>query len=438
MRVVESVNKSLVKKVIGDIEVTRDLTLLLVMGGLYALSFALSNTFVNVYLWKQSGEFVDIALYNLGSVVMQPLAFMLAGKIAKKIDRVIVLRAGVITLATFFSTVLFLGDQANQYLILLGALIGMGIGFYWLAFNVLTFEITEPETRDFFNGFLGLLNSFAGMIGPILAGFIITRMEQFTGYTVIFTISLSLFVAAVLTSFLLQRRSAEGKFYFKRILKERKENLNWRQITRAHFFQGLREGTFVFVIVVWVYIATGSELAIGTYGLVASAVQFVAYYIITRIIKPTFRKKLILFGGMILYAAIFIIVIGDLTFTKLIMYGVVVSIAYPMLLVPYVSLTFDVIGKGWKAAEMRVEYIVVRELFVNSGRIVSVLAFLATVTFFSEEKGIPILLLVLGAGHALIYFFIRPVRFTKEKGGESYTFARQKGGDGDSSGGTTV
>ncbi|MFC0473518.1 MFS transporter [Halalkalibacter kiskunsagensis] len=408
------------------------------MGGLYALSFALSNTFVNVYLWKQSGEFVDIALYNLGSVVMQPLAFMLAGKIAKKIDRVIVLRAGVITLATFFSTVLFLGDQANQYLILLGALIGMGIGFYWLAFNVLTFEITEPETRDFFNGFLGLLNSFAGMIGPILAGFIITRMEQFTGYTVIFTISLSLFVAAVLTSFLLQRRSAEGKFYFKRILKERKENLNWRQITRAHFFQGLREGTFVFVIVVWVYIATGSELAIGTYGLVASAVQFVAYYIITRIIKPTFRKKLILFGGMILYAAIFIIVIGDLTFTKLIMYGVVVSIAYPMLLVPYVSLTFDVIGKGWKAAEMRVEYIVVRELFVNSGRIVSVLAFLATVTFFSEEKGIPILLLVLGAGHALIYFFIRPVRFTKEKGGESYTFARQKGGDGDSSGGTTV
>jgi YQGE family putative transporter len=432
------VNKSLVKKVIGDIEVTRDLTLLLVIGGLYALSFALSNTFVNVYLWKQSGEFVDIALYNLGSVVMQPLAFILAGKVAKKIDRVIVLRAGVITLAAFFTTVLFLGDQANQYLLLLGVLIGMGVGFYWLAFNVLTFEITEPETRDFFNGFLGLLNSFAGMIGPILAGFIITRMEQFTGYTVIFTISLSLFVAAVLTSFLLQRRSAEGKFYFKRILKERKENPNWRQITRAHFFQGLREGTFVFVIVVWVYIATGSELAIGTYGLVASAVQFVAYYIITRIIKPTFRKRLILFGGMILYSAIFIIVLGDLTFTKLIMYGVVVSIAYPMLLVPYVSLTFDVIGKGWKAAEMRVEYIVVRELFLNSGRIVSVLAFLATVTFFSEEKGIPILLLVLGAGHAVIYFFVRHVQFSKEKGGESYTFARQKGGDGDSSGGTTV
>ncbi|MEJ9319193.1 MFS transporter, partial [Halalkalibacterium halodurans] len=94
------------KKVIGDIEVSKDLILLLVIGGLYALGIALSNTFVNVYLWKQSGEFLDLALYNLTSVIMQPLTFILAGRWAKKIDRVIVLRLGVIFLSIFFSTVL--------------------------------------------------------------------------------------------------------------------------------------------------------------------------------------------------------------------------------------------------------------------------------------------------------------------------------------------
>lgn len=428
--------KSVLSKVIGDIELTRDLTLLLLIGGFYALSIALSNTFVNVYLWKQSGEFVDLALYNLAAVVFQPITFILAGRWAKKIDRVIVLRLGVISLSVFFFTVLFLGERANEFLLVLGALLGIGFGFYWLAFNVLTFEITEPDTRDFFNGFLGLLTSFAGMIGPILSGFIITRMEKFTGYTVIFTVSLCLFVVAVLMSFMLKRRSAEGKFYFRRILAERKNNANWRHILHAHFFQGLREGTFIFVIVVWVYIATGSELAIGTYGLVASAVQFIGYYAVTRLVKSDMRKKSILIGGSILYAAIFLIVF-DLSFTKLIMYGVVISIAYPMLLVPYVSLTYDVIGKSWRAAEMRVEYIVVRELFLNLGRITSVLAFLVTITLFPEEKGIPIILIILGAGHSLIYFFVRHVRFQSGKEGESYSFARQKKGEGDS-GGTTV
>ncbi|WP_078552822.1 MFS transporter [Bacillus alkalicellulosilyticus] len=428
--------KHIMKKMIGEVEVNRDLTLLLVIGGMYALSIALSNTFVNVYLWKQSGQFSDIALYNLAAVIMQPITFILAGRWAKKIDRVIVLRLGVSFLSVFFFTVLFLGSRANEYLLLLGALLGIGFGFYWLAFNVLTFEITEPETRVFFNGFLGLVTSFAGMIGPICAGFLITRMEKFTGYTVIFAISLTLFLAAVITSFFLERRSAKGTFYFTRILKERKNNDNWKHILHAHFFQGLREGTFVFVISVWVYVTTQSELALGTYGLVASAVSFVSYYVATRVIKESFRKKAILLGGIILYMAIFLIIF-DLTFTKLIIYAIVISIAYPTLLVPYVSLTYDVIGKGWKAAEMRVEYIVVRELFLNGGRITSVLAFLATITFFNEEQGIPILLLVIGAGHLVIYFFVRNVNMPTNEGGRNYAFARQDKGEGDG-GGTTV
>ena len=57
------------------------------------------------------------------------------------------------------------------------------------------------------------------------------------------------------------------------------------------------------------------------------------------------------------------------------------------------------IGTGWKAAEMRIEYIVVREIFLNVGRIVSILLFLADQ--FNGAKSIPILLLILGAGHSL-------------------------------------
>ena len=73
------------------------------------------------------------------------------------------------------------------------------------------------------------------------------------------------------------------------------------------------------------------------------------------------------------------------------------------------STTYDVIGTGWKAAEMRIEYIVVREIFLNLGRIVSILSFLAAITWFKEEKSIPILLLILGAGHTCIYLFIKRV-----------------------------
>lgn len=398
----------LIRKFTGHTEITKDLKLLLYIGGLYALSVALSNTFVNIYLWKQSQNFLSLGIYNLAIVCLQPITFILAGRWAKKIDRVIVLRIGVIFLALFYLTVLIVGKNAPSFLLLLGSLLGIGYGFYWLAYNVLTFEITEPETRDFFNGFFGALTSLGGMIGPMTAGFIISRMENFTGYTLVFGISLALFSVAVIFSFSLKRRPAHGKYCFARILKERQYSMNWRLITNAHFFQGLREGTFAFIISVFVYLSTGSELSLGTFGLINSAVSFVSYYIVSRFLKEHMRKKGIFFGGLILFLAIFIIIF-DLSYAKLLIYAAVIAVAYPLLLVPYMSTTYDVIGKGWKAGEMRIEYIVVKELFLNGGRAVSIVMFLIAVSFFDPAKTIPLLLIILGAGHMLIYYFVRKV-----------------------------
>lgn len=399
---------SKVNKLLGDIELTKDLALLLIIGGLYSLSIALSNTFVNIYLWKQSGELADLAMYNLSIVVAQPLTFILAGRWAKKVDRVIVLRIGVIFLALFYVTVLLVGTKASDYLLLLGVLLGIGYGFYWLAYNVLTFEITEPETRDFFNGFLGILGSVGGMIGPVAAGFIISRLEKLTGYTVVFGLSLGLFSIAVLLSFFLKRRPAHGKYWFQRIITERKHDKNWRMVTNAHFFQGLREGVFVFIVSVFVFIATDSEMALGTYGLINSGISFLAYFFVSRMLKKEYRKKAILVGGVILFLAIFLIVF-QVSYFRLLLYAALIAVAYPLLLVPYASMTYDVIGRGWKAAEMRIEYIVVRELFLNLGRIASILLFLASIHMFKEERAIPILLVILGSGHTLIYFFIRKI-----------------------------
>lgn len=388
------------KNLYNGMDITKDLVLLLVVGGLYSLSIALSNTFVNVYLWKQSGSYLDLAIYNLAVVVMQPITFLLAGRLAKKIDRVIVLRIGVIFLALFFIAVLFFGEKADDYLVILGGLLGIGYGFYWLAFNVLTFEITEPETRDFFNGFMGALSSSGGIIGPITAGFIITRFTSNTGYTIIFAISLVLFSAAVVTSFFLKRRPSSGQYLFVKVFQERKRNKNWKLITNAHLLQGIREGTFVFVISVYLFIATKNELALGTYGMIHAGTAFIMYSIATKFIKKDKRKKVMITGGVILYAAIFLI-FNDPTYIRLLIYGVVIGIAYPLMLVPYSSITYDVIGKSRDAAEMRIEYVVVKELFLNSGRVISIILFIIAINLINPTTAIPALLLIFGIGHTL-------------------------------------
>ncbi|WP_042345924.1 MFS transporter [Bacillus massiliigorillae] len=398
----------IVRKVLGDIPLTRDLKLLLIIGGLYSISAALSNTFVNIFLWKQSGSFFEIGLYNITIVIFQPLTFILAGKMAKVIDRVIVLRIGVICLAAFYLVVLMVGDAASKYILLLGAILGIGYGFYWLAYNVLTFEITEPENRDFFNGFLGIMSSLGGMLGPFLAGYIITHTFKNIGYSIIFGISMLLFAIAVVLSFFIKRRHAHGKYYFWRIIQERKNNRNWNKILLAHICQGWREGTFTFIVSVFIFISTGSELSLGTFGLINSGIGLFTYYAASRFIKKENRNKAILLGGLGLFVSIFLLIF-KVTYFNLLLYGALIAVFYPLLLVPYVSLSYDVIGTSWKAAEMRVEYIVVRDLYLNIGRVLSILLFLISISFFNMKQIIPYLLFILGAGHLFIYFLVKDI-----------------------------
>ena len=51
---------------------------------------------------------------------------------------------------------------------------------------------------------------------------------------------------------------------------------------------------------------TGSEFALGTFGLINSGISFIAYSIVPKFIKNKFRKKAILLGG-ILYMEQFIL-----------------------------------------------------------------------------------------------------------------------------------
>lgn len=386
----------------------KQLMFLLLIGGLYSLGIFLSNTFVNVYLWKQSEDYKTIAIYNLAVYIFQPLAFIVAGKLAKKIDRVIVLRLGIVFLSLFFLSVLGLGEKAAIFSFLLGSLLGIGYGFYWLAFNVLTFEITEPDTRDFFNGFLGILESVGGMIAPLVAGLIIIKMSADTGYTIIFSLSFILFICAVSCSFLIKRRHADGAFQFAEVWSERRKNKNWNSILFAHVFQGLREGIYVFIITIWIFLITDSEFSLGVFNLVLSGMSLISYFIATKYIKPTMRKNTILYGSILLYFSIFIIIypIYDL---QLFIYAVVIGIAYPIIRIPYVSLTYDVIGMAPKVTELRIEYIVIREIFSNIGRIISIGIFIIALYFFPAEKLIPILLLIFGTGYGFIYLFIKDI-----------------------------
>jgi YQGE family putative transporter len=381
--------------------------LLLLVNGLFATANALSGTFVNVYLWKVKNDYTMIATFAIAQQVTTALLFWLAGKWIKEYNKMNALRAGVAISAIFYFAVLWAGVKAVDYVIWLGAIQGISAGLFWSAFNVIYFEVTDPDNRDRFNGWAGLLGSAAGMIAPWISGFLITRMQDTAGYRVIFTISLIIFVVATIFSFFLKKRKPLGKYlWFYGLHQLGKQNHPWRKIGLAMTAQGVREGVFSFIIGLLVYIYTKNEMKLGNFSLITSAVGLFGFMAAGRLLKPQYRRWG-MFAGVVMMIAVILPFFWQVSYFTLLLFGIGTALFIPLYSIPTTSVVFDIIGQNQESAERRVEYIVLRELALCLGRILGALVFIAVVSRTTAPLAMNLLLLGIGSSPLIVWILLR-------------------------------
>ncbi|AMA74358.1 MULTISPECIES: MFS transporter [Aneurinibacillus] len=380
--------------------------LLLLMNTLYLISVGLSNTFVNIYLWKVKKDYAMIGWFNFFTFFSILATFWIGGHLIKRWDRVISIRLGVFILAIFYLTVLMLGPSATNYVALLGLLLGIGAGFYWLGYYVMYFEITGPENRDVFNGVNGLLMSMAAGGAPLLAGWLVSH--QANGYRLIFSISLIIFTLAVVVSFFITKRKCEGHFSLRSVWNDTRNVSRWHYVVFSYFFWGMREGVVVFLVGLLVFIASSSELTVGIYAFLTSTLSLVSYYIVGKWIRPHKREYSLFIGAFMLIVAV-LPLLSQIRFSTLLLLGIGTALFYPFFAVPLVSTSFDVIGESMEKAKLRVEYIVIREFAFSLGRLLSTLLFVLLVMATTATKALVLYLIGLNLLLMLCWVFMRNV-----------------------------
>lgn len=323
------------------------------------------------------------------------------------------LRAGVLVSAGFYAIVLVLGSSAANAVWLLGMVQGLGSGLFWLSFNVVYFEVTDPGSRDRFNGVAGLLGSGAGMLAPWLSGLLISRMAGAAGYRLIFTLSLGVFLLGGFASFFLEKRKSGGRYDWGFTPKYIFRHRIWKKMFLAMLAQGIREGVFGFLIGVLVFISTGNEWSLGNFALITSGIGLVSFYAAGRFYKPRFRKRGMLLGVLGLIAVI-LPFFRKVDYATLLIFGIGTALFIPFYSVPVTSTSFDLIGQDPDCVERREEFVVLRELGLNVGRLLGTLVFLLTVTFFPTTLSINILMLAIGSSPLLAWAFLR--EFLRDNG----------------------
>ncbi|MDF2985387.1 MAG: hypothetical protein K0R50_897 [Eubacterium sp.] len=386
--------------------------ILLVISALFTMAMGLSNVFVNIFLWKKSNNFIVIAQYNLMHYVLVPPTFILAGWLSKKKNGIWSLRLGILFFILFFGFILFLQNSVTRFIFPIGALYGIAAGFYWLAYHVLSFDFTSTENRDTYNGFNGSISGVCGAVAPITAAYIIDKNILTNGYTIVFSTSLILFVILIGISFLLKADNYGTKLKFKKIFSG---NCNdWNNLRKSIAAWGFRDVIIGFLIIVLVFKATGSELAVGKFSLYASLISSAAFYVEQKIIKPGLRLVSMLFGAILMFIAVWGLV-ANISYGSLIFYMIMEAAFVPFFLVPLASASFNIISIQHEE-DLRVEYIINKEIVLNGGRIVSISILIALLSFYKNPNSLNYFLFFIGLAQLVSLIFLRRLKIWKAGG----------------------
>ncbi len=380
----------------------KEAKILLIISALFTFAMGLSNIFVNVFFWKQTNDYVVIAIYHLTHYIVTPITFVIAGILAKRKNGIWSLRIGLITYVLFFMLILFWGSKGTYYIYFLGIIYGMATGFYWLAFNTLSFDFTHMNNRDTFNGFNGCSAGVAAAISPMISAYIISIYNGVKGYNLVFSMTLTTFVVLTLVSLLLRCKSYGRKLDFKKAFSRNCEE--WSIVRTSTTLWGFRDVIIVFLVNILTIEATQSELSLGKLTLISSLVSSASYVLVQRVIKPPHRRLSILIGVLGSSIAVLALTV-NVVYGTLVFYIMMDAFLLPFFLIQLNSATFNVINRNHEE-DMRIEYMINKDLVLNSGRAISALILIVLLSLFNAPSTLRFYLLFLGlvpiaAGYSL-------------------------------------
>lgn len=389
-----------------------NLKLLLKIHTLVMIATSLSNIFINIFIWKASYSLNLVIEYNAVSYIISPLIFIFGGWFGKRNGLRINLISGMFSYTIFYLAIFTFRNAIVNYVVLLGAIRGISSGFYYVSFNVLGYDLSDDKNRDYFLGILGLINSSAVMIAPFISGYIISAFAGSLGYQIIFATSFIMFVIGTYMSFYLPNKHHKSKYHLSSIFALTFKNSNWTRIMVSEAIRGARENSVFSVIInLIIFMFVQRESSIGNYSFWTYLVATITCYVCGLIINQKSRLKFLLIGCVltIISSTIFLI---DLNYYTLWIFGIITAFSLNLISIPHNSISYAVISSIPKKNERRIESIIVKEIFLDIGRL-----FTLAIFFYSGMKYnlVSWLILLIGVIQIIVWLLLRKVKIKSRR-----------------------
>lgn len=338
----------------------------------FQLGSSMSAVFLNLYLWRLTESLAVNGIYNIILYGLSPLGFAIAGRWVKRKDSMTIIRLGVIVSALFYLLVVLAREDVATYYYLFAIVNAAANSLYWTGYLVLMYDVSGPQNRLRYMSLNTIWFTFAGLIGPALAGFLISRFDGLSGYVINFSVAFLMFAFTAILSFRLKPTPTRHRAYYLRYMGlVIRKHAPYRKVLYGFTLFGAFQGLLFFLPNILLFQVLPREDMVGYLSMLFSLTGIVAGLFISRFGKDEHIRKFLLSSAMGFTLAAVMLLFGLHLWTVL-AFMVLQAFFNPILNNPTSSYYYQMIGKLPLKGQLRVETVIIRELALNIGRVLAI------------------------------------------------------------------
>lgn len=334
----------------------------------------MAGVFLNLYLWRLTGSLWINGMYNIISYSFTALAFILGGWLAKRKDRLVTYRVGITLFACFYLMVIAAGEQVVRYYVWFAIFSGVSGAFYWIGYLVLMYDVSNDQNRIHYLAMNMIFFTAAGLAGPPLAGRIISASDGLHGYMIVFSLAFVMFFLAAVGSFFIKRNPLQRKTYrLKFALSVIRQKRIWLKALAAYFVLGLMQGIMLFLPNIMLYQVFKREDWVGYLGMLFAALTIFTGTMMSRYAKEE-QSRLYVAVSAVGLSLGSCFLLAEYTAWTVLVFLIAYALFSPLQGNTLSSYYYRLISELPLKQQFRVETLVIREIFLNAGRIASIFA----------------------------------------------------------------
>ena len=364
-----------------------------------SLALAMVMIFEPIYLYKIGYSLQNIMLFYLITYALYFVLMPLGGKFARRYGYEIGMLIGTFLYIGFYVSLFFIA-YVPWLFYLAPALLAVQKTFYWTAYhaNFARYSDDEEEGREI--GAITVVTSLVYIIGPVLAGFIISQW----GFGALFMVSSVIFLASNIPTLITKEKWKPRHTDYKKAY----TNL-FAKKNRKSFLAYLGFGEELIVLVVWpvfISLVISDILDIGLVVTVATLITTLLTLYIGKLSDKRNKRKILRLGSAFYAIAWFVRIF---IFTKIGIFFVdtMSRLGKNTIGVPLMAITYENAKSLQKEERHSVmDVILFFEMSLVVGKITALVLIFVLTAFVADEMTAFQLTFVLAGGMSLLYLLL--------------------------------